>query len=106
MATLLTPTIICSGTPGPHGKGVVTRVRATWPTNTTECTVPVGNLSAYDLVEILPQQAVTGNLGFTHVLASDTVSNEGRGLVDIKRVDGTQGPAGTTIFEVVVYRNT
>jgi hypothetical protein len=105
MSTTLTSTVINSGTPGPHGKGVVTRVRVTWPTNTTECKVPVGNLSASDLVEILPQQAVTSNIGFVHVAASDTVSNEGRGLVDIKRVDGTQGPAGTTILEVVVYRN-
>jgi hypothetical protein len=106
MGALSSISTILNGTPSPHGKGTVTIREATFPVSTTNGTVPFGNLSSNDLVEVYPVQAVTGFKGFCEVKASRTVSNAGAGVVTISTIDGQQGPASTCLLQVIVRRNT
>lgn len=106
MATAASLVTIQNGSPSAFGKGSATVQEGLFPASGTSCTFPVGNLSAADLVEVVPVQAVTGNIGYTYDRAGSTNSNAGQGLVNVKQVDGGSGPAATTLLQVRVYRNT
>lgn len=106
MANAASLKIIQNGSPSAYGKGGAFVIEGLFPLSGTSCTFPVGNLSANDLVEVVPVQAVTGNIGYCHDRVNDTNSNVGQGLVSVKQIDGGTGPAATTILQVRVYRQT
>ena len=97
---------ILNGSPGPYGKGTMTIREGTFTSAAASCTMPVGNLSSNDLVEVRAVQAVTGFVTPIEVKASRTTSNTGGGVVTVAFEDGSTGPASTQVMQVAVYRNT
>ena len=99
-------TTILNGDPSPYGKGTCTIREGTFTTSAASCTMPVGNLSSNDLVEVVAIQSVTSYVTPIEVKASRTTSNTGQGVVTVAFEDGSTSPNSTQKMQVRVFRNT
>lgn len=97
---------ILNGTPSPYGKGTTTIRQGTFTSAAATCTMPVGNLSSTDFVQVIPIESVSSFLTPIEIVASRTTSNDGQGVVTVGFQDGSTGPAATQKMWVIVFRNT
>lgn len=94
-----------TGLPNRNGKGTTTIITGTYPATTASATLNVGNISSFDFVEVRPTQANASMVGLIEIKASRVSSNVGQGQITIGNADGGTGPASTTTFQVLIYRN-
>jgi hypothetical protein len=106
MGAFSTISTILNGSPSLNSNGVQTIRQGTFTSGATTCTMPVGNLSSKDLVQVIPIESVTNFLTPIEIVASRTVSNAGQGVVTVGFQDGSAGPAATQKMWVIVRRNT